>query len=139
MLYAYTTSNTAYTAGQTLSFVTTGIQTGCTAVKTSPTTIALNKPGYYMIHFNADLFSTTGTGGNVSATLFVNGEAYPAAEATISSTATTDVENIAFTAIVRVEPNCGCDTANTPTQLTVVNGTVAATYSNTAITITKIA
>lgn len=138
MLYAYNTTSTAYTAGQQLSFPTTGTQTGCTAVKTTSNTISLNKPGYYMVHFNSDAATATDA-GNISAILQVNGTAYPAAEATAYSSATTDIQNLGFTTIIQVQPNCMCNTSNVPVTLTVVNGTTAATFTNAAITVTKIA
>lgn len=138
MLYAYNTTSTAYTAGQQISFTSTGTQTGCTAVKTSSNTINLNKAGYYMVHFNGDVATTTDA-GNVSAILQVNGVAYPAAEATAYSSAATDIQNLGFTTIIQVQPNCMCNTSNVPVTLTVVNGTTAATFTNAAITVTKIA
>lgn len=138
MLYAYNTTSTTYTAGQQLLFPSTGTQTGCTAVKTSSNTINLNKAGYYMVHFNGDV-ATAAEAGNVSAILQVNGMAYPAAEATAYSSATTDIQNLGFTTIIQVQPNCMCNTSNAPVTLTVVNGTTAATFTNAAITVTKIA
>lgn len=77
--------------------------------------------------------------GDVTVQLNGNGSAIPGAISTVNSTAATDIGNLSFTAIVRVLPNCCAIQSNSPLTLTVENTGVEATYSNAAITITRLA
>ena len=138
MLYIYNTNPQTVAADADISFATTGIQTGCTAVRNANNGATITRPGFYMVHFNAD-GAASATAGNVTAQLAVNGIDVAGAEATASSTAATDVVNIGFTAIVSVPTNACCNTSNVPAVVTVRNAGVAAAYSNAALTITKIA
>ena len=102
------------------------------------TMINLNRPGYYMVHFNADAVET-GAAGNVKIQMQNNGANVSGAEATAYSGTETDIVNLGFSAIVRVQPNCCAVSSNVPASLTFVNSGVAAVVSNAAVVVTKIA
>lgn len=139
MLYTYNTTSQTLTTNSAINFNANAIQTGYTATHAVGTTsISLNKPGFYMVSFNADAVES-GTAGNVQVQLRGNGVAIPAAEATINSASATDVVNPSFMALVRVTPNCCANTNNVPYALTVVNTGVGATFTNVALTVTKVA
>lgn len=138
MLYIYNTNPQTTAADADIGFVTTGIQTGCTAVRNPNNGATITRPGFYMVHFNAD-GAASDAAGDVAAQLTVNGIDVAGAEATASSTEATDIVNIGFTAIISVPPNACCNTGNIPAIIAVRNAGVAAAYSNTALTITKIA
>jgi len=136
MLYAYNNADQELAVGGAVLYPFIGIQTGCTATLAAGSgSVRLSRPGLFMVHFNADAAGVAA--GDVTFQLFRNGVEVPGAEGTASSTAATDVVNIGFTAIVRVEPTCPCNTAGVT--LVVQNTGVAATASNAAITVTKIA
>ena len=138
MLYTYSITAQTVAAGANLNFNINGVRTGCTVSHSAGTpSIQLNRPGYYMVHFNASAAATAT--GDVTAQLNGNGSAIPGAISTVNSTAATDIGNLSFTAIVRVLPNCCAIQSNSPLTLTVENIGVEATYSNAAITITRLA
>lgn len=138
MLYTYTNSTQALAAQGIVLFNTTEIQTGCTATHEAGSgAINLNRPGFYMIHVNADILGTVA--GLAQLQLFVNGVAYPGALAS-ETIAVGGTENVGFTAIVRVANNtCPCNTANNRTSITLRNTGVAASLTNVAMTVTKLA
>lgn len=139
MLYTYNTTSQTLATNAAINFNNNAIQTGCTATHSiGSTVISLNKPGFYMVSFNADAVEA-GTAGDVQVQLIGNGIAIPAAEATINSASATDIVNPSFTALVRVLPNCCSNTANVPYSLTLVNTGVGATFSNAALVVTKVA
>lgn len=138
MLYTYSNITQNLVSDEIITFSTNSIQTGCTATHAAGTgSISLNKPGFYMVHFNGDISSATT--GLATAQLLANGVEVAGAEASRSVGTEGNISGIAFTAIVRVAPNCCVNTNNVPLTLTVANSGVAATYSNAAITVTKIA
>ena len=140
MLFTYTNTSQTVAQNSAIAFNTNSIQTGCTAThNTNSTSISLNKPGIYMVSFNSDAVAA-GTAGNITVQLFGNGTLIAGAESTAYSGATTDIMNPNFTALVRVTPNCCCaSTGNVPYVLTFVNTGVEATFSNVAVTVTKVA
>jgi hypothetical protein len=138
MLYIYNVNPQTLADEIDLQFVTTGVQTGCTAVRNANNGVTISRPGFYMVHFNADA-ATSAAAGNISVQLAVNGIDVPGAEATETSSAVTDIVNLGFTAIIAVPPNQCCNTANVPAILTVRNVGIEAAYSNAALTVTKIA
>lgn len=138
MLYIYNTNPQTLADEIDLQFITTGVQTGCTAVRNANNSVTINRPGYYMVHFTADA-AASATAGNVSVQLAVNGVDVPGAEATETSSATTDIANIGFSAIIAVPPNQCCNTGNVPATVTVRNVGIEAVFSNAALTVTKIA
>ena len=111
MLQTYTLNATGLAVAQdeALRFDNNNVMTGCTATHApGTTTVALNKPGFYMVHFNA----------------------YGA------SSAATDLANLAFSTIVQVRPSC-CYADNT-VRLTFINEGVAALYNLFNVVVTKL-
>ena len=97
--------------------------------------ISLNCPGIYEVHFNGDA-AESGTAGDITVQLFVNGVLQPGAEATEDSTATTDIVNMAFTTLVCVTPSI-CECGNS-VSLTFVDTGVGAVFSNVEVVVEKI-
>lgn len=138
MLQSYTlnASGLAVVTDQSLNFENNLVLTGCTATHTAGgTTIALNKPGYYMVHFNG-YGATTTTAGEVTVTMYINGEEAPYAAASAYSGAATDVTNLAFSTLVQVRPSC--PSIDNAVRLTFVNEGVDATYNMYNVVVTKI-
>lgn len=139
MLFTYTNTSQTVAQNSAIAFNTNSIQTGCTATHVAGTSeVKLNKCGFYIVQFNAD-GANQGDAGNITVQLYGNGILIPSAEATNYSSGTTDVENISFTVLVQVQPNQYCNTSNIPYVLTFVNTGVEATFSNAAVTVTKVA
>ena len=123
MLYVYSIAEQAVTAAAPIEFTSTGLQRGKYVVQTTDTTTTINCPGLYLVSFNG-----TAAASDV-AQLYMNGEAVPGALAEGTS--------LAFTALVRVSPNCCAITTNLPARLQVISES-AATLSNVALTILKV-
>jgi hypothetical protein len=105
---------------------------GCD-INLSGNSIAIIDEGsnYYKVSVSATL--TAPAAGNVILNLQRDGTNVTGATATTSiATATTEVRNLSFTAIVRTFDCCGI------TALTLVNAGVAATYTNVAVTVEKL-
>ena len=134
MISSYNTNSQAVATGDSLTFTTDRILTGCTATRNGQT-FQLNKPGYYYVTFNAVAAATT-TVGELTVELQNNGVVVPGAEASYTTTTAGDNSNYAFSTIIRVPPSC-CAVDNTA-RLTVVNTGVDATYANVNINITKL-
>lgn len=132
MLSANSVTTQAVAVDAVISFNNTSTQTGRTSVN-NVTSIALNKPGFYKVDFNA----TVSGDGDVTIGLYNNGVAVNGAVGTVSTTATTS-DVIAFTTIIRVPCNCCFNTA-TPVNLTLRNTGVASNVTNANINVTKIA
>lgn len=93
--------------------------------------INIRERGYYDVDISATF--TAAAAGNVTLTLLQDGVPVPGATATSTiDTATTQVENIAIAATVRVM--C-CGNSNISV---IVGGTTAPTISNMAVQVTKI-
>lgn len=139
MLYTYTDTNKTYNTDDNLVFNTTKIQTGCTVTHNAgQDVININRPGFYMIHFNAS--ASANSAGLLQFELFNNGVEVEGAEGSAYSQNIGDYENICFTAILRVKPSvCACDTSCMHTSLYVRNTGVPSIVINSAVTITKIA
>lgn len=137
MLYTYSITAQTVATDANLNFNINGVRTGCTVSHSAGTpSIQLNRPGYYMVHFNAS--AAASSSGDVTVQLNGNGIEIPGAISTINSTAATDIGSLNFTAIVRVLPNCCAVQSNSPLTLTFVNTGVEAAYSNAAVTITRL-
>lgn len=135
-LTAYTVPSTAAAVNGVLAFANRQL-TGCSIDFTAGgTTVVLDKPGLYLVEFNATV-ANQGTTGNITAQLQRNGVNVPGATATTASASTTDLRTIAFTQIVEVSPSCCA--VNNDANLTIVNSGVAANYSNFNINIVKLA
>lgn len=138
MLYTYSITAQTATPNSNLNFNVNSVLTGCTVSHSAGIpSIQLRRPGYYMVHFNAS--AAAATAGDVTVQLNGNGSAIPGAISTINSAAATDIGSLSFTTIVQVLPNCCAIQSNSPLTLTVENIGVEATYSNAAITITRLA
>ena len=136
MLYAYSNSNQVVPANGTVAFNNIAVQTGRTATLNGSTNIQLNRPGFYLVHFNGDFTATALT----SLQLYINGVLYPGAEFALTPSAAANTNTGSFEAIVQVTPQTTCNCANNPRVLTIRNnGTASITMSNAAITVTKLA
>lgn len=99
-------------------------------VNASGSAINLLEPGYYNVAISATL--TAAAAGTVTLNLQQNGVTVPGATASVAiTTANTQIENLAITAIVRVL--CCADAALTVS----VGGNVGPTISNMAITVVR--
>lgn len=143
MLYTYNINTQELAVNNNVVFAVNGVVTGrcnCTPVishDAGAATVSLNAPGIYFVTFNADS-ATTGDAGIVTAQLYTGAEEVLGAEASAYSSAVTSPVNLAFTTLIRVAPNCRAVCDNVPVALTVRNIGVAATYTNAAITVTKV-
>lgn len=140
MLYTYTDTIKTYNTEDNVVFNTTKIQTGCTVTHDAgQAVINLNRPGFYMVHFNVSA-SAADSAGVLQFALFNNGIEVDGAEGSAYSQGTGDIENIGFTALIRVKPNvCACDTSCMHTSLYIRNTGVESIVQTSAVTITKIA
>lgn len=140
MLQAYTNNSTGTTvdANTAINFTNVVVETGCTATMTpGSTTVNLNKPGYYMVQFNAYGASSTAEASAVEITMYNNGTEVPYASSSDTSTSTTDIADIGFSTIVRVLPSC--PSIDNDIALTFVNtGTAATVFYNTNVVVTKL-
>ena len=106
--------------------LTTIVRRRGSSIQQSNDSIVLGTPGYY--HVSVSVTFTAPGAGDVKISLLQNGSPVQGATAsTTITTATTEVRNVSFDAVVRV-PCCG-----SPAILTVVNDGVAITSSNIAI------
>lgn len=130
-IFAVNTTSAAVVANGTLPISTIVRRYGC-ATNLSGNSIALSEAGYYLVNISATF--TAPAAGVVSLTLQDDGVTVVGATAsTTITTASTEVRTLNITAIVRVF----CNSA--PDALTIVNTGVAATFSNVAIDVVKIA
>lgn len=103
---------------------------GCISMNGSAVNVL--EPGYYDVDVSATF--TAPTAGNVTVSLLQDGVAVSGMNATTTiTTATTQVENMGITGTIRVL--CG----SAPDALTLVVSGVAATFSNVAVRVTKVA
>lgn len=131
-IYVATTASSAVVANGVLPLSTIVRRRG-NDVNLSGNAIAITDCGsnYYKVTVNATF--TAPVAGVVTLTLQQNGVNVTGATASVTvATATTEVRSLAFTAIIRTFNNQGIDS------LSVVNNGVAATFSNTAVTVEKI-
>lgn len=121
-----------------IPFNSTSILKGCTATKSAPDTIQLNKCGVYMVSFDATAAASGTTIGNITVQLAKDGVLQPQALSTTASTATTDVESISFVTLVQVSENNSCRCCDSPTLITFRNTGVEATFTQANVVVTKI-
>jgi len=136
ILDTYTNTDQTITTGSPIVFNTNRVRAG-RAITHPPgsTTISLNCPGIYDVHFNGDA-AESGTAGDITVQLFVNGVLQPGAEATEDSTATTDIVNMAFETAVCVTP--ACFACGNSVSLTFVDTGVGAVFSNIEVVVIKV-
>lgn len=138
MLYTYST-NISVGANELIPFNVNEILTGCVATHVAGTApISLNKCGFYKFDFNITATPTTGT-GVISVEARKGGELIDGAQGSETVGTAADLVNIAFSAIVRVLPNCCAMNRNVPVDLTFANTGVAIDITNVAVDVTKIA
>lgn len=66
MIYSFTTSDQTVAVNATISFENNGIKSGCYITHAVGTgSFSLNKVGYYLVHFNADV-ATSAAAGNAT-------------------------------------------------------------------------
>lgn len=129
MLYANTTTSQTIAAGGTLSFNSSTVN-GCCNIINGTSAIRIRKPGIYKIDFNGSTDTTT---SDVTVQLYVNGIPYVGALSTAPVGG-----DVGFTCLVQVLGNCCAVRSNLPSNLTIVNTGAEATFTNAAITITRI-
>ena len=121
-----------------LTFPINSILTGWTVSHAAgSTTFSLNRPGLYFVSFNAVGTISGATAGAITVQLQNNGTAVPGALSSDTSASTTDVRNLSFTKVIRVNPSC-CAVSN-QANLTFVNTGFGAIYTNANVVITKLA
>lgn len=122
MLEAYSL-NVSVAANANIPFNSTSLQKGCTAVKTAPDTINLNKCGVYMVEVDCSASATT------TIQLVKDGVLQPQAQSTGASPS--------FTTLVQVSHDNSCCACDSPTIIQIRN-TAAVTLTDANITITKV-
>lgn len=141
MLHTYNTNTQELAVNSNIVFDNNWVLTrrcNCIPVishETGSVAVSLNAPGIYYVSFNADAGAAAGI---VTAQLYDGAEVVPGAEASAYSAAIAQPANLAFSTLIRVCPNCPSVCDNVPAVLTVKNVGVAATYTNVAITVTKV-
>lgn len=138
MIYAYTTNTTqTLLTGANVSFNSVSIDNCCSeTIVAGGETITLNKPGYYLINFNADA-AEADAAGNISFQLYTNEQPVPGAKATAYSGAVTSVVNLKFSVIIKILPSC-CAVVNSPQSYVIKNTGVGSSVTNAAITVVKL-
>lgn len=135
MISSYNSAQQILSVDGLVSFDTDRIKTGCTITHTpGSTTFTLTRPGYYYISFNT-IVSSTET-GNVVVQLRNGTTLIPGAIASADVAATTDIDTIGFSTIIRVPPSC-CAIDNTAV-ISIINSGISATLTSPNINITKL-
>lgn len=137
-LNAYTRAAQTVNAQSVVVFNNNAPFTGCSISHTAGGgTISLNKPGIYLVEFNADASTVATAGGSISMQLTNNGVLVPSAEATATTTVNTAVVNLKFATIVQVLNSCNC--VNNDVDLTIINNGVQANLTNANVVVVKLA
>lgn len=135
MLYAYSTEDQSVDKNKEIVFNRNGVKTGCVVShEINDSRVRINKSGFYKVDFFADIKLVSS--GDVKLQLRNNDEEVKGALIDLPSE-TVSPDNVAFSAIVRVNPNC-CQSVNVPAFLTVENEGDAITVFNTGITVTRL-
>jgi len=133
---AYTNGDQTVITNAPLVFNTNRTRVGRSIThQAGSSTFGLNCPGIYKVDFNGDA-AESGTAGDITVQLYVNGVIQPGAEATEDSTATTDIVNMAFGTTVCVPPSCF--TCGNSVSLTFVDTGVGAVFSNAEVVIEQL-
>lgn len=126
------------TENSSIVFDNKTVQTGCTATSNETSnTITLRRPGFYKVDFNAVLSNDDATNEFIGVVLERNGVEVQEAQTGASSSATSDMQSVSFSTLVRVRPNC-CAVDNTVRLQFKVTGTDALIYFANVV-VTKIA
>lgn len=139
MVSSYTNTAKTYATNDVLVFTNNAVKVGCTSTHVAGSaSFNLNSPGIYEVSFNG--VATATAAGNMGVTMFKDGVAVPGALAAEYSTAgATGLINLSFTFPVRIPPECCANRGSMPATLTFVNTGVAGTFSNSAVTIKRVA
>ena len=129
-IFMANTVSTSVGANAAVPLGTVNRRFGC-SVNGTTGGIVLNEPGYYLV--TANISYTAPATGNVTVALQQDGVSVPGATAIDTvATASTEINNITVTGIIRVM--CG----NAPDTITLQNTGVAITTSNVAISAVKL-
>ena len=128
--------NTAAQDVSANSFITytTSNKTGCSICFTNGGNAVTLKQGLYLINVSADLLGTAA--GEATLQLIKNGTVVPGAAAA-ATLAAGDMSNVAFAAVIDVNPSCRCVDNTTMLQVQLQN--IAATVDNAIMTVVKLA
>jgi len=133
MIEYVNTSEQSLAVNESYSFPERVFRTNC-LITPEDTNFIISKTGYYIIHFEATVEAVTA--GEVSAQLYVNGEAVPYTKVTATADASGDLVPLSFTGIVLVKPSC-CAVNNTK-NISIRNVGLAAETTNAKIIIHRI-
>lgn len=137
-LNAFTRASQTVNAQSVVVFNNNSPFTGCSISHAAGGgTVSLNKPGIYLVEFNADASSVDTAGGTLTMQLTNNGVLVPSAEATATVTVNTAIVNLKFATIVQVLNSCNC--VKNDVDLTVINNGVQANLTNANIVVVKLA
>lgn len=137
-LNAFTRASQTVNAQSVVVFNNNAPFTGCSISHAAGGgTVSLNKPGIYLVEFNADASSVATAGGTLTMQLTNNGVLVPSAEATATVAENTAIVNLKFATIVQVLNSCNC--INNDVDLTVINNGIQASLTNANIVVVKLA
>ena len=137
MIYSYSATPQDLTANEDLVFTVDEIKTGCTVTHAAgTTTFVFNKPGYYYVTFNGVASATAAATSPVVAEMYNGTIAIPGALTSALSAAVNTPVTLAMSTIIQVRPNCPA--IDNTVNLTIKNVGIDATYTNAALTITKL-
>ena len=137
MIYSYSATPQDLTANEDLVFTVDEIKTGCTVTHAAgTTTFVFNKPGYYYVTFNGVASATAAATSPIVAEMYNGAIAIPGALTSALSAAVDTPVTLAMSTIIQVRPNCPA--IDNTVNLTIKNVGIEATYTNAALTITKL-
>lgn len=137
MLDTYSVIPQTLSEGEIIQFTQNRHQTHCNISHSLGTgSIALLKPGYYLVNFTGVTSATATATDPITVQLNVNGAPLSGAYASALSAAANSPVNLSFSTVVKVFPSCRA--CNNDTALTLVNGKVEALYSKVELVITHL-
>lgn len=137
MLDTYSITPQTLSEGEIIQFTQNRHQTHCNISHSLGTgSIALLKPGYYLVNFTGVTSATATATDPITVQLNVNGAPLSGAYASALSAAANSPVNLSFSTVVKVFPSCRA--CNNDTALTLVNGKVEALYSKVELVITHL-
>lgn len=137
MLDTYSVTPQTLSEGEIIQFTQNRHQTHCNISHSLGTgSIALLKPGYYLVNFTGVTSATATATDPITVQLNVNGAPLSGAYASALSAAANSPVNLSFSTVVKVFPSCRA--CNNDTALTLVNGKVEALYSKVELVITHL-
>lgn len=141
-LSASTSTSATIAAAAVVPFNTVNMRTGASiSFNAGNTAINIVKPGLYLVSFDASVAVSGATAASLSFQINRANVAINGAEATYTSSATTDIGSISITTLVRVNEVCPASSAGVSSiPISVVNtSAVSADMSNANITVVKLA